>query len=59
MLKRLNADGWKLARQRGSHRIFEHPEKPGIVVVPGHPGDDIPPGTLNAIFKQAQVEDRS
>lgn len=59
VLKRLHEDGWALIRQRGSHRIFGHPEKGGIVVVPGHPGDDIPAGTRSAIFKQAQLEDRS
>ncbi len=58
VIRRLRDDGWTLARQRGSHRVFEHPEKPGIVVVPGHPGEDIPPGTLSAIFRQAQLEDR-
>lgn len=42
---------------RGSHRIFKHPEKPGIVVVPGQPRDDIPPGTLNAILKQAGLKE--
>jgi predicted RNA binding protein YcfA (HicA-like mRNA interferase family) len=36
LLKQLHADGWYLARQSGSHRQFKHPEKPGIVTVPGH-----------------------
>ncbi len=26
---------------RGSHRIFHHPTKPGIVVVAGKPSDDV------------------
>ncbi|MEB3290685.1 MAG: type II toxin-antitoxin system HicA family toxin [Leptolyngbya sp.] len=57
VLKRLQSDGWYQVRMRGSHRIFAHPEKPGIVVVPGKPGDDIPKGTLASIWKQAQLED--
>jgi predicted RNA binding protein YcfA (HicA-like mRNA interferase family) len=43
---------------RGSHRILAHETKPGIVVVPGKPGDDIPKRTLASIWKQAQLEDR-
>lgn len=35
-----------------------HEDKPGIVVVPGNAGDDIPIGTLKAIFKQAQIEEQ-
>ncbi len=59
VLKRLQDEGWQQVRQRGSHRIFQHPTKPGIVVVPGKPGDDIPPGTLGAILKQAQIQEKS
>ena len=53
VLQRLSDDGWQQVRMRGSHRILQHPMKQGIVVVPGKPGDDIPPGTLAAILKQA------
>lgn len=42
VLKRLKADGWYQVRMRGSHRILAHPEKPGIVVVPGQLSNDIP-----------------
>ena len=41
----------------GSHRVFKHPTKPGIVVVPGHFSDEVAPGTLKSIWKQAQLED--
>ena len=57
VLKRLRQDGWYEVRQRGSHRIFKHPKKSGIVVVPGHPSDDVAIGTLKSIWKQAQLED--
>jgi predicted RNA binding protein YcfA (HicA-like mRNA interferase family) len=54
LLKRLQDEGWTMARQRGSHRQFFHPQKPGLrVTVAGHPKLDIPKGTLNSIFKQA------
>jgi predicted RNA binding protein YcfA (HicA-like mRNA interferase family) len=58
VLRRLDEDGWQLVRTRGSHRVLHHAHKPGIVVVPGNHGDEIPPGTLRAIFKQAQIEEQ-
>ena len=53
MLKKLREDGWKLDRTRGDHKQFVHPARPGTVTVPGHDGDDLAPGTLNSILKQA------
>jgi predicted RNA binding protein YcfA (HicA-like mRNA interferase family) len=53
LLRKLEADGWYLARQRGSHRQYKHHEKPGTVTVPGHGSDDLHPKTLNSILKQA------
>jgi predicted RNA binding protein YcfA (HicA-like mRNA interferase family) len=52
----LQADGWFLAATRGSHRQFKHPTKPGRVTVAGKPSDHLAPGTLNSIFKQAQIK---
>ena len=52
----LEKDGWSLARTRGSHRQYKHPSKPGLVTLPGKPGDDLAPGTLNSIFKQATLK---
>lgn len=52
----LEADGWFLARTRGSHRQYKHPAKPGLVTVPGKPGDDLAPGTLNSVLKQAELK---
>ena len=49
-------DGWFLAATRGSHRQYKHPSKPGRVTVPGKLGDDLAPGTLNSIFKQAGLK---
>ncbi|MCE9626415.1 MAG: type II toxin-antitoxin system HicA family toxin [Candidatus Eisenbacteria bacterium] len=53
VLKLLRSDGWVLARQRGSHRQFWHPEKPGLITVAGHPSLELAPGTLKSIYKQA------
>lgn len=49
-------DGWFPVRTRGSHRHFKHPIKPGLVTIAGHPGVDMPKGTLNSILKQAGLK---
>jgi predicted RNA binding protein YcfA (HicA-like mRNA interferase family) len=36
LLRPVEADGWLLARTRGSHRQYKHSSKPGVVTVPGH-----------------------
>ena len=56
IIRVLREDGWRQVRARGSHRIFSHAEKPGIVVVPGQMGDDVPLGTLRSMLKQAGLE---
>ena len=56
IIKLLEKDGWYQARMRGSHRQFNHPNKPGIVTVSGKLSVDIPPGTLNSILKQAGLK---
>ncbi|MGA8146324.1 MAG: type II toxin-antitoxin system HicA family toxin [Gallionellaceae bacterium] len=57
ILTMLKVDGWHLAATRGSHRQFKHPVKSGRVTVPGKTSDDLAPGTLNSILKQAQLKD--
>ena len=52
----LRADGWYLVATRGSHRQLKHAAKPGRVTVPGKPGDDLAPGTLNSILEQAGLK---
>ena len=53
VLRMLHDDGWRLVATKGSHRQFKHGAKPGRVTVPGKPSDDLAPGTLNSILKQA------
>jgi predicted RNA binding protein YcfA (HicA-like mRNA interferase family) len=55
-IKRIEEDGWRLKRVRGDHRVYAHADKPGIVVVPGHYGSDLAPGTLSSILKQARIK---
>ncbi len=55
-IKLIESDGWHLARTRGSHRQYKHPEKKGLVTIPGHLRDELAPGTLNSILKQAGLK---
>jgi predicted RNA binding protein YcfA (HicA-like mRNA interferase family) len=55
-IRKVELDGWALVRQKGSHRQFQHPAKPGTVTVAGHPSDEVPTGTLKNIMKQAGIE---
>jgi predicted RNA binding protein YcfA (HicA-like mRNA interferase family) len=56
LIQLLEREGWRQVRQRGSHRQFHHPTKPGTVTVSGRLGLDIPPGTLRSALKQAGLE---
>ena len=49
----IQRDGWYLVRIRGSHYQYRHLVKPGVVTIPGKPGDELAVGTLKNILKQA------
>lgn len=57
VLRIIEDDGWIVVAQKGSHRQYKHPTKPGRVTVAGHPKDDLAPGTLNSILRQAGLKD--
>ena len=57
VLDRLRRDGWVVVRIKGSHRQLRHPVKAGLVTVAGHPNDDLAPGTLRSILRQADLEE--
>jgi predicted RNA binding protein YcfA (HicA-like mRNA interferase family) len=57
ILRRLRKDGWRVVRQKGSHRQLQHPTKPGTVTVAGKPSRDIDPKILASIKKQAGLPD--
>jgi predicted RNA binding protein YcfA (HicA-like mRNA interferase family) len=56
IIRLIEEDGWFLVATRGSHRQFKHPTKSGRVTIAGHPGDDLAPGTLNSVLKQAGLK---
>jgi predicted RNA binding protein YcfA (HicA-like mRNA interferase family) len=53
----LESDGWYVVTFRGSHRQFKHVTKGGRVTLAGKPSDDLAPGTLNSILKQAGLKE--
>jgi predicted RNA binding protein YcfA (HicA-like mRNA interferase family) len=54
VIRRLVANGWMLARSKGSHHHYKHPTNPNLVTVP-HPRKDIPAGTLKSIERASGV----
>jgi predicted RNA binding protein YcfA (HicA-like mRNA interferase family) len=56
VIRVLERDGWRLVRIRGSHHHYRHASKSGVVTVPGSGNDDLSPGTLRSIYKQAGLD---
>ncbi|WP_226367333.1 type II toxin-antitoxin system HicA family toxin [Pseudonocardia sp. ICBG162] len=59
VLRLLAEDGWTLKNQRGSHRQYVHPTKPGEVTVAGKSSVDVLRGTASSILKQAGLKSTS
>ena len=55
IVKKLEADGWKLRSVRGSHHVFSHPVKSGHISVP-HPKKDLGVGLTHKLLKQAGLK---
>ena len=49
-------DGWVLARTRGRHRQCKHLRKSSVVMLAGNPGEDLAPGILDSVLKQAGLK---
>ncbi|NBV14942.1 MAG: type II toxin-antitoxin system HicA family toxin [Sphingobacteriia bacterium] len=56
LFKLLKENGWVIKRQKGSHVILSHPEKPEQLTVPYHSGKEVKKGLLVAILKQANIK---
>jgi predicted RNA binding protein YcfA (HicA-like mRNA interferase family) len=54
--KRIEEDGWVLHRQKGSHRHYVHPTKPGIVTLAGKDSATPYDGTYKSILRQAGLK---
>jgi predicted RNA binding protein YcfA (HicA-like mRNA interferase family) len=53
----LAAAGWVVARQRGSHEVWLHPERRQRIVVAGKPSDTVPVGTPGSVRKASGIEE--
>ncbi len=53
MIRLLESRGWRLARTRGSHRQYHHPERAGTVTVAGKESHDLSQEMIRSILKQA------
>jgi predicted RNA binding protein YcfA (HicA-like mRNA interferase family) len=56
VIKMIEADGWYHVATRGSHRQYKHATKRGRVTIAGKARDDLAPGTLNSVLKQAGLK---
>ena len=57
IIKLIETDGWYIVKTKGSHRQYKHPIKTGRVTIAGHLNDDLAPGTLNSVLKQANLKE--
>lgn len=55
LIKELEKAGWTRRSVRGSHHVFEHPNRPGHLTVP-HPKKDLGKGLVHKILKQAGLK---
>ncbi len=55
-MSNLEEDGWYWVKTKGNHRQYKHAVKKGRVTVSGKLSDDLMPGTLNSIYKQAKLK---
>lgn len=56
ILSILEKDGWRVVRQKGSHRQLKHPSKKGTVTVNGKPSDVVWGFLLRSIESQADLK---
>jgi predicted RNA binding protein YcfA (HicA-like mRNA interferase family) len=58
VIRELENAGWRHVRTKGDHRVFKHRDG-RITVVSGRLGDDVRPGTYQAILKQTRIKEES
>ncbi len=51
LIATLSADGFTLRRQRGSHRLYAHPDGRRVTVSFHHAGDTFARGTLRSMIE--------
>jgi predicted RNA binding protein YcfA (HicA-like mRNA interferase family) len=58
VIRLIEDDGWFVVATRGSHRQYKHVVKSGRVTIAGKPSDDMAPGTLHSVLKQAGLKEK-
>ena len=56
VIRLIEKNGWFQVSQKGSHRQYRHATKQGKVTVPGKMSDELRPGTLKSILRQAGLD---
>jgi predicted RNA binding protein YcfA (HicA-like mRNA interferase family) len=56
LIRVIEKDGWTRTRMRGSHRMYTHPHKRGVVTVRRHVTDQVAPAALHAVLRQAGLK---
>lgn len=56
LIRRIERDGWLRSRMRGTHRLYTHPHKPGVVTLRRHLTDQVAPGAVHAVLRQAGLK---
>ncbi len=57
MIELIEADGWYLDRQKGSHKQFRHSDKKGVVTISDHgKGKMLDHFVVRSILKQAGLK---
>lgn len=58
MMEVVRKDGWTMIKSnRGDHRQYKHPSKPGKVTIDGKPGDDVDAWLWNSMLRQAGLRE--
>ena len=58
VIRELEKAGWLHTRTKGDHRVFRYSDG-RITVISGKLGDDVRPGTYQAILKQTKIKKES
>ena len=56
--KLIEADGWYIVRQDGSHAQFKHPVKKNLTTMPIH-NKDMKKGTAASVLRQAGLKEEN
>jgi predicted RNA binding protein YcfA (HicA-like mRNA interferase family) len=56
LIQLLTKAGWEEVSQKGSHRVFKHPDFDNNLSVPDHGARDLGTGLLHRLMKQAGLK---